>query len=240
MFAQGFKATILNYFPSLKWLFVFVDWGDIWELEGRRGREQWGLWIQNLGTMREMNILFHSSQYSSFLKLCDKCIHFMKYLSTYIKHEIKPFATLNSDFYICLSLQVISRGCSRQRCNWIKKTCQNWKYSPPASIINMHWNWTFVKSFLKAEHLTWLKINIKTKLFFLTFSILSQFSMEMILFWFDQYNSDLVAAGATSSVSTILFDKCFNLQRRYLNIYQKGFSRSQEKMINLNHKKIIF
>ena len=95
-------------------------------------------------------------------------IHFIKYLSTYVISKKLLFASVNNAFYIWVTLQVITRECSLQSVQHErKKSCQSWKYSPPAFIINMHWNWTFVKSLPNAEYLTWLKINMEWTFLFI-------------------------------------------------------------------------
>ena len=90
MSAQGFKSTILNYFPSLKWLFVFVDWEDIWELKVRKteileykpeNNERWGIIYISLFCSR----YFCKVSWNYAMNEC--IIHFIKYLSTYVKSK---------------------------------------------------------------------------------------------------------------------------------------------------------
>ena len=173
MFAQGFKSTILNYFPSLKWLFVFVDWEEktsgSWRWEKQRSLNT------NQRTMRdeELYISLFSIFLQSFLKLWDEWMH------PFHKISINLRLARNNTFCFCeqclLYLSnfagdhpLVQPAVQHER---IKKSCQSWKYSPPAFIINMHWNWTFVKSLPNAEYLTWLKINMEINLAPATYSL---------------------------------------------------------------------
>ena len=105
----------------------------------------------------------------SFLKLWDEWMH------PFHKISINLRLARNNTFCFCeqclLYLSyfagdhpLVQPAVQHER---IKKSCQSWKYSPPAFIINMHWNWTFVKSLPNAEYLTWLKINMEWTFLFI-------------------------------------------------------------------------
>ena len=94
-------------------------------------------------------------------------IHFIKYLSTYVKQKITFCFCEQCLLYLSNFAgdhPLVQPAVQHER---IKKSCQSWKYSPPAFIINMHWNWTFVKSLPNAEYLTWLKINMEWTFLFI-------------------------------------------------------------------------
>ena len=135
--------------------------------EGEKNRDPW---IQTREQWEMRNYTFPCS--ISFCRVSwnyamNECIiHFIKYLSTYVKQK-KTFC-FSEQCLLYLSNfagdhPLVQPAVQHER---IKKSCQSWKYSPPAFIINMHWNWTFVKSLPNAEYLTWLKINMEwTSLF---------------------------------------------------------------------------
>ena len=136
--------------------------------EGEKNRDPW---IQTREQWEMRNYTFPCS--ISFWRVSwnyamNECIiHFIKYLSTYVKQ--KNTFCFSEQCLLYLSNfagdhPLVQPAVQHER---IKKSCQSWKYSPPAFIINMHWNWTFVKSLPNAEYLTWLKINMEWTFLFI-------------------------------------------------------------------------
>ncbi len=136
--------------------------------EGEKNRDPW---IQTREQWEMRNYTFPCSISFcrvSWIYAMNECIiHFIKYLSTYVKQ--KNTFCFSEQCLLYLSNfagdhPLVQPAVQHER---IKKSCQSWKYSPPAFIINMHWNWTFVKSLPNAEYLTWLKINMEWTFLFI-------------------------------------------------------------------------